>query len=39
MCVSNTTVRHLVSGICTELHAAGRAEAIVTAREAGDGRG
>ena len=39
MFVSNKTVRNLVSGIYTKLHAAGRAEAIVTAREAGYGRG
>jgi len=36
--VSNKTVRNAVSGIYTKLHAAGRAEAIITAREAGYGR-
>ncbi|HMM96640.1 MAG: response regulator transcription factor [Micrococcales bacterium] len=37
--VSNKTVRNAVSGIYAKLHAAGRAEAIVAAREAGFGRG
>jgi len=37
--VSNKTVRNSVSSIYTKLHAAGRAEAIVKAREAGFGRG
>jgi DNA-binding NarL/FixJ family response regulator len=37
--VSNKTVRNLVSSIYTKLHAAGRAEAIIKAREAGLGRG
>jgi DNA-binding NarL/FixJ family response regulator len=36
--VSNKTVRNTVSSIYTKLHAAGRAEAIVKAREAGYGR-
>jgi DNA-binding NarL/FixJ family response regulator len=36
--VSNKTVRNTVSGIYAKLHAAGRAEAIVKAREAGYGR-
>ena len=36
--VSNKTVRNAVSSIYTKLHAAGRAEAIVKAREAGYGR-
>lgn len=36
--VSGKTVRNIVSGIYTKLHAAGRAEAIVKAREAGYGR-
>lgn len=36
--VSNKTVRNAVSGIYAKLHAAGRAEAIVRAREAGYGR-
>ena len=36
--VSNKTVRNLVSSIYTKLHAAGRAEAIIKAREAGLGR-
>ena len=36
--VSSKTVRNAVSGIYTKLHAAGRAEAIVKAREAGFGR-
>jgi DNA-binding NarL/FixJ family response regulator len=36
--VSNKTVRNAVSGIYAKLHAAGRAEAIITAREAGYGR-
>jgi DNA-binding NarL/FixJ family response regulator len=39
MYVSNKTVRNTVSSIYTKLHAAGRAEAIVKAREAGYGRG
>jgi DNA-binding NarL/FixJ family response regulator len=38
MYVSNKTVRNTVSSIYTKLHAAGRAEAIVKAREAGYGR-
>jgi len=37
--VSNKTVRNSVSSIYAKLHAAGRAEAIVKAREAGFGRG
>jgi DNA-binding NarL/FixJ family response regulator len=37
--VSNKTVRNAVSSIYAKLHAAGRAEAIVKAREAGFGRG
>jgi DNA-binding NarL/FixJ family response regulator len=37
--VSNKTVRNSVSSIYTKLHAAGRAEAIVKAREAGFGQG
>ena len=37
--VSNKTVRNAVSTIYAKLHAAGRAEAIVKAREAGYGRG
>ena len=36
--VSNKTVRNAVSSIYTKLHAAGRAEAIIKAREAGFGR-
>jgi DNA-binding NarL/FixJ family response regulator len=36
--VSNKTVRNTVSGIYAKLHASGRAEAIVKAREAGFGR-
>ncbi|TIC85980.1 response regulator transcription factor [Nocardioides sp. GY 10113] len=36
--VSNKTVRNTVSGIYTKLHATGRADAIVKAREAGYGR-
>lgn len=36
--VSNKTVRNTVSSIYAKLHAAGRAEAIVKAREAGYGR-
>ncbi|WP_307827867.1 response regulator transcription factor [Nocardioides sp. SYSU D00038] len=36
--VSNKTVRNTVSAIYAKLHAAGRAEAIVKAREAGYGR-
>ena len=36
--VSGKTVRNAVSGIYAKLHAAGRAEAIVKAREAGFGR-
>jgi DNA-binding NarL/FixJ family response regulator len=36
--VSNKTVRNTVSSIYTKLHTAGRAEAIVKAREAGYGR-
>lgn len=36
--VSNKTVRNTVSGIYAKLHAAGRAEAIIKAREAGYGR-
>ncbi len=38
MYVSNKTVRNTVSAIYAKLHAAGRAEAIVKAREAGFGR-
>jgi DNA-binding NarL/FixJ family response regulator len=37
--VSNKTVRNAVSSIYGKLHAAGRAEAIVKAREAGFGQG
>ena len=37
--VSNKTVRNSVSTIYAKLHAAGRAEAIVKAREAGFGQG
>ena len=37
--VSNKTVRNTVSGIYAKLHANGRAEAIVRAREAGFGTG
>jgi DNA-binding NarL/FixJ family response regulator len=37
--VSNKTVRNTVSGIYAKMHANGRAEAIVKAREAGYGRG
>ena len=37
--VSNKTVRNTVSAIYAKLHAAGRAEAIVKAREAGYGQG
>ena len=37
--VSNKTVRNTVSGIYAKLHANGRAEAIVRAREAGFGKG
>lgn len=36
--VSNKTVRNAVSSIYTKLHAGGRAEAIIKAREAGFGR-
>ena len=36
--VSGKTVRNTVSSIYTKLHAAGRGEAIVKAREAGYGR-
>ncbi len=36
--VSNKTVRNTVSGIYAKLQATGRAEAVVTAREAGFGR-
>jgi DNA-binding NarL/FixJ family response regulator len=36
--VSNKTVRNAVSAIYAKLHAAGRAEAIIKAREAGYGR-
>jgi DNA-binding NarL/FixJ family response regulator len=36
--VSNKTVRNIVSSIYTKLHTAGRAEAIIKAREAGLGR-
>lgn len=36
--VSNKTVRNAVSGIYAKLHATGRADAIVKAREAGYGR-
>jgi DNA-binding NarL/FixJ family response regulator len=39
MYVSSKTVRNTVSTIYAKLHAAGRAEAIVKAREAGFGRG
>ena len=38
MYVSNKTVRNAVSGVYTKLHAAGRAEAIIKAREAGYGK-
>ena len=37
--VSDKTVRNTVSSIYAKLHAAGRGEAIVKAREAGFGRG
>ena len=37
--VSGKTVRNTVSSIYAKLHAAGRAEAIIKAREAGFGRG
>ena len=37
--LSSKTVRHAVSSIYAKLHAAGRVEAIITAREAGFGRG
>lgn len=37
--VSNKTVRNTVSSIYAKLHAAGRAEAIIKAREAGLGQG
>ena len=37
--VSNKTVRNIVSSIYTKLHTAGRAEAIIKAREAGLGKG
>lgn len=37
--VSNKTVRNAVSAIYAKLHAAGRAEAIIKAREAGYGQG
>ena len=36
--MSNKTVRNIVSSIYAKLHAAGRAEAIIKAREAGLGR-
>jgi DNA-binding NarL/FixJ family response regulator len=36
--VSNKTVRNTVSGVYAKLHAAGRTEAIIKAREAGYGR-
>ncbi len=36
--ISNKTVRNTVSSIYAKLHAAGRAEAIIKAREAGFGR-
>jgi ATP/maltotriose-dependent transcriptional regulator MalT len=36
--VSSKTVRNTVSSIYAKLHAAGRAEAIIQAREAGLGR-
>jgi len=36
--VSSKTVRNAVSGVYAKLHAAGRAEAIIRAREAGYGR-
>jgi DNA-binding NarL/FixJ family response regulator len=36
--VSNKTVRNTVSSIYAKLHAAGRAEAIIKARDAGFGR-
>ncbi|MCE5292275.1 MAG: response regulator transcription factor [Nocardiaceae bacterium] len=39
MYVSDKTVRNAVSGIYAKLHATGRADAIVKAREAGFGRG
>ncbi len=38
MFVSNKTVRNVVSAIYAKLHAAGRAEAIIKAREAGLGK-
>jgi DNA-binding NarL/FixJ family response regulator len=37
--VSDKTVRNTISSIYTKLHAAGRGEAIVKAREAGYGQG
>lgn len=37
--ISNKTVRNAVSSIYAKLHAAGRAEAIIKAREAGFGQG
>jgi DNA-binding NarL/FixJ family response regulator len=37
--LSNKTVRNAVSSIYSKLHAAGRAEAIIKARDAGFGRG
>jgi DNA-binding NarL/FixJ family response regulator len=37
--VSDKTVRNTISSIYTKLHAAGRGEAIVKAREAGYGKG
>jgi DNA-binding NarL/FixJ family response regulator len=37
--ISNKTVRNSVSSVYAKLHAAGRAEAIIKAREAGFGRG
>jgi len=37
--VSNKTVRNAVPSIYAKLHAGGRAEAIIKAREAGFGRG
>jgi DNA-binding NarL/FixJ family response regulator len=37
--LSNKTIRNAVSSIYAKLHAAGRAEAIIKAREAGFGQG
>ena len=37
--ISNKTVRNAVSSIYAKLHAGGRAEAIIKARDAGFGQG